>query len=89
MPVIHAPVIHPIVRRLAAFAALVGLLAGCAGPGASSGPTKLVVGLGYVPNVQFAQFYRAQEAGYYREAGLEVTFDNKTDEDLVPLTAQG
>ena len=27
--------------------------------------TKLTVGLGYIPSVQFAQFYRAQQQGYY------------------------
>ena len=28
-------------------------------------PTKLVVGLGYIPSVQFAPFYLAEQAGYY------------------------
>ena len=39
-------------------------------------PVKLTVGLGYIPNVQFAQFYLADQAGYYRDAGLDVTFQN-------------
>jgi NitT/TauT family transport system substrate-binding protein len=51
--------------------------------------TRLTVGLGYIPSVQFAQFYFAQQAGYYRDAGLEVTFENKIDPDLVVLVAQG
>ena len=55
----------------------------------SSAPVKLTVGLGYIPNVQFAQFYLADQAGYYRDAGLDVTFQNGRDADLVPLTAQG
>ncbi|HEX5465940.1 MAG TPA: ABC transporter substrate-binding protein [Candidatus Limnocylindrales bacterium] len=55
----------------------------------SGPPTKLIVGLGYIPSVQFAQFYLAQQAGYYRQAGLDVTFQNKIDPDLVTLTAQG
>jgi NitT/TauT family transport system substrate-binding protein len=59
-------------------------------PGASAGAvTHLTVGLGYVPSVQFAQFYFAQQAGYYHDAGLEVTFENKIDPDLVVLVAQG
>ena len=29
----------------------------------SGPPTKLTVGLGYIPSVQFAQFYLAQQAG--------------------------
>jgi NitT/TauT family transport system substrate-binding protein len=47
------------------------------------------VGLGYIPNVQFAQFYLADQAGYYRDAGLEVTFQNGRDPDLIRLAAQG
>jgi NitT/TauT family transport system substrate-binding protein len=55
-----------------------------------SGPkTPLTVGLGFIPSVQFAQFYRAEQAGYYDEAGLEVTFQNKIDPDLVTLVGQG
>ena len=52
-------------------------------------PTKLKVGLGYIPSVQFAPFYYAQQKGYYAEAGLEVTFENKIDPDLVTLVGQG
>ncbi len=60
-------------------------------PNASAVPTitKLQVGLGYIPSVQFAPFYLAQQAGYYRDAGLEVTFENKINPDLITLTGQG
>jgi NitT/TauT family transport system substrate-binding protein len=51
--------------------------------------TPLVVGLGYIPSVQFAQFYYAEEHGYYQAAGLDVTFQNKNDPDLVTLVGQG
>jgi NitT/TauT family transport system substrate-binding protein len=57
--------------------------------GCGFAPASLKVGLGYIPSVQFAQFYLAQQAGYYREAGLEVTFENKIDPDLVTLVGQG
>jgi len=72
-------------------AALALVTAACGGsasalPGA---PVKLVVGLGYIPNVQFAQFYLADQAGYYRDAGLQVEFQNKIDPDLVTLVGQG
>jgi NitT/TauT family transport system substrate-binding protein len=50
---------------------------------------KLTVGLGYIPNVQFAQFYLADQAGYYRDAGLDVTFQNGNDPDLITLAAAG
>ena len=52
-------------------------------------PTRLVVGLGYIPSVQFAPFYRAQQAGYYADAGLDVEFQNKVDPDLITLVGQG
>jgi len=66
-----------------------------ASAGASSGDipsgtaTKLVVGLGYIQSVQFAQFYLAQQNGYYAEAGLMVEFQNKIDLDLIPLVGKG
>ena len=52
-------------------------------------PTKLVVGLGYIPSVQFAQFYLAQQKGYYAEGGLTIEFQNKIDADLIPLVGKG
>jgi NitT/TauT family transport system substrate-binding protein len=58
------------------------------GPAATAA-TPLTVGLGYIPSVQFAQFYLAEEAGYYQEAGLDVTFQNKIDPELITLLAQG
>ncbi len=51
--------------------------------------TPLTVGLGYIPNVQFAQFYLADQAGYYADAGLDVTLQNKIDPDLITLLGQG
>ncbi|MEO8437172.1 MAG: ABC transporter substrate-binding protein [Chloroflexota bacterium] len=64
---------------------------GCATqpPEASITPTTLVVGLGYIPSVQFAQFYLAQLNGYYAQAGLTVEFQNKIDPDLITLVGQG
>ena len=64
--------------------------AGC-GLGASPSPaaTKLTVGLGFIPSVQFAQFYLADQAGYYDAAGLDVTFQNEIDANLVPKVGQG
>ena len=51
--------------------------------------TPLTVGLGYIPSVQFAQFYLADQAGYYRDAGLTVDLQNGRDADLVTLLGQG
>ena len=62
---------------------------GASGPGGSEPAVALTVGLGYLPSVQFAPFYLAQQKGYYAQAGLEVTFQNKIDPDLVVLVGQG
>jgi NitT/TauT family transport system substrate-binding protein len=66
-------------------------LVACSGPTGTPTPvpTGLVVGLGYIPSVQFAQFYRAQQQGYYRDAGLSVTFQNEIDPNLITLVGQG
>jgi putative riboflavin transport system substrate-binding protein len=57
--------------------------------GPSQPPVALKVGLGYIPSVQFAPFYLAEQAGYYDEAGLEVTFRHGTDYDVIALVGQG
>lgn len=80
-------------RRLAALSALplALTLAGGATVAQSPAPelTPLTVGLGYIPSVQFAQFYLADQAGYYRDAGLDVTFQNQIDPELITLVGQG
>jgi len=66
--------------------------AGSAAPASATpvpSPVALTVGLGYIPSVQFAQFYLADQAGYYRDASLEVTLENKIDPDLITLLGQG
>jgi NitT/TauT family transport system substrate-binding protein len=84
-------------RWCLAVASAVLLVVGCGQP-SPTGPTptptsppltKLTVGLGYIPSVQFAQFYRAKVQGYYEAAGLDVTFQNGDDANLITLIAQG
>ena len=43
-------------------------------PQGSVVPVDLSVGLGYIPSVQFAPFYLAEQQGYYDEAGLNIEF---------------
>ena len=78
-------------RRLGFAASLLALvvIAGCS-PGASpsTASVPLKVGLGYIPSVQFAQFYLADQAGYYAAEGLDVTFQNEIDANLVPKVGQ-
>ena len=87
-----------VAARFAALAVAVVLVAACRDTGgASQGPQQspptplvsLKVGLGYIPSVQFAPFYYAEQKGYYAAAGLEVTFENKIDPDLITLVGQG
>ena len=79
-------------RTLTILAAAAFIVVACqpnAGGSPTASLTPLKVGLGYIPSVQFAPFYLAQQAGAYRDAGLEVTFENKIDPDLVTLVGQG
>ena len=92
LPVVQ-PSRNPVLRSIAALALAASLLVAACGGGAASpsasAPVDLVVGLGYIPSVQFAQFYLAQQAGYYADAGLNVTLQNKIDPDLITLLGQG
>src|SRR5947209_800276 len=73
------------------FVLLSVLLAACGGTSASNStssstatPLKNVsIGLGYIPNIQFAPFYVAQSKGYYKAAGLNVTFHHGFVNDLI------
>jgi NitT/TauT family transport system substrate-binding protein len=86
---------------LALVATLVVALAACGPSGTSSAPSPptseeasqppvaLNVGLGYIKSVQFAPFYLAEQAGYYDEAGVDVTFRHGTDYDVIALVGEG
>jgi NitT/TauT family transport system substrate-binding protein len=77
-------------QRIVAALAMIAVITSCGGSGASpSARTALKVGLGYIPSVQFAQFYYADRQGYYRDSGLDVTFENKIDPELITLLGQG
>jgi NitT/TauT family transport system substrate-binding protein len=79
-------------RRFPTALLFIGLLAGCAPAGSPSPSVALkpvTLLLGFQPDVQFAPFYLAQQAGYYAEAGLKVTIEYKSDADLVRLVGDG
>jgi NitT/TauT family transport system substrate-binding protein len=78
-----------------------GLAGGPSGPGASpsgtptppesgsprSEPRSVTLLLGFQPDVQFAPFYLARQAGYFADAGLEVTIEHS--DDVIRLVADG
>jgi NitT/TauT family transport system substrate-binding protein len=49
----------------------------------ATGLKKISIGLGYIPDIQFAPFYVAQSKGYYKAAGLDVTFHHGVVNDLI------
>ena len=51
--------------------------------------TTVKVGLGYLPDVQFAPFYLAEVEGLYEAQGLEVEFQHGFASELYPLLSQG
>lgn len=86
----------PLLALLAALAlALVTITVLPAAAGRSGAPGRATqlrtvrIGMGYVPSVQFAPFYVAAQRGYYRQAGLSVTFDYGASPNLLQLTASG
>ena len=84
---------RPLRRQTAlALALILSLIGGACGGGAAtsaSGRTSLSVGLGYIPSVQFAPFYLADQRGDYSAAGLDVTIQNQIDPDLISLVGTG
>lgn len=72
------------------------LLSACGGAatGSNSGPDSspakdVSIGLGYIPDIQFAPFYVAQSKGYYKAAGLNVTFNHGVVPDLIGSMVAG
>jgi len=68
------------------------LLVGCTtspspSPSVTLRPVTLL--LGFRPDVQFAPFYLAQQAGYFADAGLDVSIEFKDGADLIRLVADG
>jgi NitT/TauT family transport system substrate-binding protein len=78
-------------RRFPLLIVFAFVLAACAtqSPPPSATLRQITLLLGFQPDVQFAPFYLAQQAGYYAEAGLDVTIQYKSDADLVRLVGDG
>ena len=63
--------------------------AGAATPATGGALRKITIGLGYIPDIQFAPFYVAKEKGYFREAGLDVEFKQGFDTNVLQLLGTG
>ncbi len=82
----YAPPAGPIEAPQATPAAAIGKAESNTGTSqAKATSTKLTLAMGYIPSVQFAPFYVAQERGYFKDAGLEVTFRYGFESDLLKL----
>lgn len=55
----------------------------------TQGKQAVSIGLGYVPDIQFAPFYVAKAKGYYSQAGLDVTFHHGIVPDLIGSMVAG
>lgn len=79
---------------LAVLLLLTILLAACgdntaAPPANSTSKQEVTLALGYIPNVQFAHIYVAQEKGYFAAEGLDVKIQYGTINDLMAVVGQG
>jgi NitT/TauT family transport system substrate-binding protein len=68
-------------KALISLALLGSLFLATCGNGSSG--TKVSIGLGYIPDVQFAPFYVAVSKNYYKDAGLDVTLNHGIVPDLM------
>ncbi|MDM8532723.1 ABC transporter substrate-binding protein [Anaerolineales bacterium HSG25] len=55
----------------------------------SEEPVSIQLGVGYIPNVQFAPYYVAKAKGFFADEGLDVSLEHGFETDFVALTAKG
>ncbi|HVM72899.1 MAG TPA: ABC transporter substrate-binding protein, partial [Anaerolineales bacterium] len=60
-------------------------LGACGGKAPANPLVQIRLPLGYIPDVQFAPLYVAVQKGYFREAGIQVTFDYSMETDITAL----
>lgn len=60
------------------------LLSACGGKNIGN-LTQERLPLGYIPDIQFSPLYMAVQRGYFRDAGIQVTFDYSMETDITAL----
>ncbi|MEI7643760.1 MAG: ABC transporter substrate-binding protein [Chloroflexales bacterium] len=51
------------------------------------GLRQVTLAMSYIPNIQFAPYYVAVAKGYYKDVGIDVTFDYNFENDVVQRAA--
>ena len=91
-PAAAAPAGLPCVLKLILLPLLIAAMAACAPitPAAPAEPQSLrpiTLGVGFIPNVQFAPFYVGIEKGFFAERGVELSLDYGFENDYLKLVA--
>jgi len=61
------------------------LLSACGSNAPIKSLTQIRLPLGYIPDIQFAPLYVAVQKGYFRDAGIQITFDYSMETDITAL----